>query len=76
VTEESWRALYMTAILETDPDKLAWCVQAVENAINERVASLDGQIKDEELRAIADARLGLGALKREVEQRRTPHATT
>jgi hypothetical protein len=42
----------MTAILETDPDKLAWCVQAVENAINERVASLDGQIKDEELRAV------------------------
>jgi hypothetical protein len=56
----------MTAILETNPNHLAWCIQAVEQAISQRVATLNGQIGKEERQAIADAQLGLAVLKREV----------
>ena len=69
MVENNWRALYRTAVLEIDPDKLELRVKAVEDAIRARQA-LDGQVSGEERAAMKDALDSLGVLKIEWKQRK------
>jgi hypothetical protein len=62
MVENNWHALYKAAVLETDPVKLEFRVEAVEDAIRAR-QSLDGQVSSQERAAMKDALDSLGVLK-------------
>jgi hypothetical protein len=63
---ERWHAIYRAAVLECDPLKLQECVQAAEDAIQQRTKSLNGQISSEELLAMQDALSNLRVLRTEL----------
>src|SRR5947209_4867649 len=58
----NWQKLYEAAMLETNPDKLAICIGAAEQAIAQRESLLD--IAELERRKLADARSMLKTLSR------------
>jgi len=62
--EKQWRILYRTAVLESDREKLQSSVKAAEDAMNEHVASLNGDIPWEERIEMGNALSALWALKR------------
>jgi BMFP domain-containing protein YqiC len=62
---EQWHAIYRAAVLECDPKKLQEYVQAAEQAIEQRSASLKSQISSEERLAMQDALSNLRVLRRE-----------
>jgi hypothetical protein len=68
MVENHGRALYKTAVLETDPVELKIRVIAVEDAIRAR-QSLNGEVPSEERAAMKDALHSLGVLKIEWKQR-------
>ena len=57
-----WQKLYEAAMLEMNPDKLATCIGAAEQAIAQRESLVD--ITDLERRKLADARSMLKSLSR------------
>ncbi len=63
--ETNWRELYTAAVLEVDPNKLADRVKATERAVRVRIASLKGQISQDERSAMQDALTNLSVLKHE-----------
>ncbi len=69
MVENNWRALYKTAVLETDPVKLDLRVKAVEDAIRAR-QSLDGEVSTAERAAMKDTLDSLGVLKLEWDKRK------
>jgi len=69
MADNNWRALYKSAVLETDPVELEIRVKAVEDAIHTR-QSLNGQVSSEERAAMKDALDSLGVLKIEWKQRK------
>jgi len=69
MADNNWRALYKSAVLETDPVELEIRVKAVEDAIHAR-QSLNGQVSSEERAAMKDALDSLGVLKIEWKQRK------
>jgi hypothetical protein len=64
MTENQWRKEYEAALLEVDLKKLGPRVTAAENAINARVASLNGDCPMDERVAIEEALSNLRLLKR------------
>lgn len=74
--ENSWRASYETAVLETEPNKLEARVKEAEHAISARFASLNGHISGGELLAMRDAISALQAMKRGREQKRNSSPIT
>ena len=58
----NWQTLCEAAILETNPDKLAICIGAAEQAIAQRESLVD--ITELERRKLADARSMLTTLSR------------
>jgi hypothetical protein len=66
--ENNWRDLYKAAVLEVDPSKLEDRVKATERAIRVRIASLNGQISQDERSAMQDALSALNVLRHEWER--------
>ena len=64
MADNNWRALYKSAVLETDSVELEIRVKAVEDAIAAR-QSLNGKVSSEERTAMQEALDSLGVLKRE-----------
>jgi BMFP domain-containing protein YqiC len=62
---EHWRDLYAAAILEVDSKKLQECIEKAEHAIEQRSASLNGEIPSDERLAMQDALASLRVLRRE-----------
>jgi len=60
--DRNWLKLYEAAILEINPDKLAICIGAAEQAIAQRESLLN--ITELERRKLADARSMLKSLSR------------
>ena len=61
---EPWQLLYSAALLELDPDKLPSVLQAAEQAIQQRLASLSRSSNHHaERQAIADALQNLRVLR-------------
>ena len=57
-----WQKAYEAAMLEMNPDKLATCIGAAEQAIAQRESSVD--VSEPERRKLADARSMLKSLSR------------
>jgi hypothetical protein len=57
-----WRKLYEAAMLEMNPDKLAICIGAAEQAIAQQEAFVD--VSELERRKLSDARSMLKSLSR------------
>ena len=57
-----WQKLYQAAMLEMNPDKLAICIGAAEQAIAQQEAFVD--VSELERRKLADARSMLKSLSR------------
>jgi len=66
--ENNWRELYKAAVLEVDPSKLEDRVKATERAVRVRIASLNGQISQDEQSAMQDALSALNVLRHEWER--------
>jgi hypothetical protein len=62
---KSWQILYRSTVLESDREKLQAYVQAAEDAINGRAASLHNNIPWEERVAMGNALSALSVLKRQ-----------
>jgi len=62
VPQIDWQKLYEAAMLEMNPDKLAACIGAVEQAIAQRESLVD--TTELERRKLADARSMLKSLSR------------
>ena len=60
--DTNWLKLYEAAMLEMNPDKLATCIGAAEQAIAQRESLVD--IAELERRKLADARSMLKSLSR------------
>jgi hypothetical protein len=61
---EHWESLYSAALLELNPDKLPSLLQAAEQAIQQRLASLSQSSNHQaERQAIADALQNLRVLR-------------
>ena len=62
MSDIDWQKLYEAAMLEMNPDKLAACIGAAEQAIAQRESVVD--TTELERRKLADARLMLKSLSR------------
>jgi len=68
-----WRKLYEAAMLEMNPDKLAICIGAAEQAIAQQESSPD--VTQLERRKLTDARSMLKSLSRIASEGKREHMT-
>jgi len=68
-----WRKLYEAAMLEMNPDKLAICIGAAEQALAQQESSPD--VTRLERRKLADARSMLNSLSRIASEGKREHMT-
>jgi hypothetical protein len=75
VLDTNWQKLYEAAMLEMNPDKLAICIGAAEQAIAQRESFVD--VSELERRKLSDARSMLKSLCRiaSSQGKRAAHAT-
>lgn len=63
-----WLELYQNAVLEVNRTKLQERIKLAEDAINQRSATLNGEVSRDERLAMQDASAALRVLKGEWEQ--------